>query len=129
MYVYQPVLLPRVLYCSYAFPCPKAHLYPSYVIDQYSVDAPDSKMDTTGMDDLDLVEALVHKFENTPPCFHLELPPGVSIPTHVLYWIVGYAAGWITWGTSLAAVTMTETGSGFVRRAECYFVLDFFAVA
>ena len=47
----------------------------------------------TSTGDLDLVKNLVHKFKNRPPCFHLELLPGVSLPIDVLYWIVRHAAG------------------------------------
>ncbi|KAK1218961.1 hypothetical protein PQX77_018328 [Marasmius sp. AFHP31] len=42
---------------------------------------------------LDLVEHLVHKFENRPGCFHLVCPPGVPPRKDVVNYIVGRAVG------------------------------------
>ena len=55
-------------------------------------EAPGREVDK-GRDALDLVEALVHRFENNPHCFHLEWPPGESPPDDVVYWIVNHGVG------------------------------------
>ncbi|KAK1235229.1 hypothetical protein PQX77_001555 [Marasmius sp. AFHP31] len=41
----------------------------------------------------DLVQRLVHKFENPPGCFHLVYPPGATLQKNVVNYIVSLAAG------------------------------------
>jgi len=52
-------------------------------------EAPGREVDK-GRDGLDLVEALVHRFQNHPHCFHLKWPPGESPPDDVVYGIVNH---------------------------------------
>ncbi|KAK1223852.1 hypothetical protein PQX77_013266 [Marasmius sp. AFHP31] len=52
----------------------------------------DSKMDEE-RDGLDLVEALVHKFQTRPRCFHLECPNGASLRDDLIYWVARKATG------------------------------------
>jgi len=92
-----------------------AHGYSSHDNGQHSVNALGCEIDTS-RGDLDLVESLVHKLQNRPQCFHLEWPPSVSPPDHVMYWIVDRATG-CPWETRLNGTRPLAIDD--IRLTEC----------
>ncbi|KAK1218965.1 hypothetical protein PQX77_018332 [Marasmius sp. AFHP31] len=70
----------------------KANSHPSCNNGQSEVEAQNCKM-AEEEERLNLVERLVHKFENRPGCFHLVCPSGVPPQNDVVYWLVRRAAG------------------------------------
>ncbi|KAL0071694.1 hypothetical protein AAF712_000616 [Marasmius tenuissimus] len=64
----------------------KANSYSPYDNGQCEVEAHNRKM-AEEEEGLNLVEGLVHKFQNRPGCFHLVCPPGVTLRKGVVYWL------------------------------------------
>ncbi|KAJ8090508.1 hypothetical protein PM082_002396 [Marasmius tenuissimus] len=70
----------------------KANSYSPYNNGQCEVKAHNYKM-AEEEEGLNLVEGLVHKFQNRPGCFHLVCPLGVTPRKGVVYWLVRCATG------------------------------------
>ena len=88
---------------------------PAHANGQRDFEAPSRHMDKA-RDDLDLVEALVHRFENYPHCFHLEWPLGESPSDDVVYWIVDRAV-YCSWNTRLDGSQPSAVNN--VRLTDC----------
>ncbi|KAK1229038.1 hypothetical protein PQX77_007918 [Marasmius sp. AFHP31] len=64
----------------------------------------------------DLVQRLVHKFENPPGCFHLVYPPGVTLQKNIMNFLAIYATGC---RYCLSQVQSAPTDVDNVRLTDC----------
>ena len=81
---------------------------------QHDVAVPGLETGNEGHDH-NLLNHLVHRFENLPHCFHLEWPPGVSPPDSIVNWIVRQ-----TTGHPYAVDQYRPSALGNVRLTDCH---------
>ncbi|KAK1217730.1 hypothetical protein PQX77_019602 [Marasmius sp. AFHP31] len=93
-----------------------AHSHSSCDSSQCEAEAHNPKM-AEEAEGRDLVQRLVHKFENPPGCFHLVYPPGVTLQKNIMNFLAIYATGC---RYCLSQVQSAPTDVDNVRLTDCH---------